>query len=196
MLSIYLASLALGGVVLGVSLVGGHGNGDVDHGGVDHATDHDGEAQGAHGAFLPFLSLRFWTFALAFFGLTGALLTSFGLAAPLVIGLIAGGVGSSTGYVAARVLSTLKHQTVGVLPHAEAHAGREGRLLLPVAAGQRGKLRLALPGRTIDLVAETDGAALPAGAPVIIVEMRGATALVAPIAVLTDTSTVPDEGET
>ncbi len=193
-LSLYLASLALGGVVLGVSLVGGgHGDVDTDGGGADH----DGHGQGGDSpsAFLPFLSLRFWTFAFAFFGATGALLTWLGLAAPLVIGLLAGGVGSATGYVAARVLTALKQQTVGALPSADAHVGREGTLLLPVAADQRGKLRLALAGHTVDLVAETDGAPLPIGAAVVIVEMRGATAIVAPIGILTEKSTIPAEGE-
>ena len=44
-------------------------------------------------------------------------------------------------------------------------------------------------------IAETEGPPLPIGAPVVIVEMRGATAVVAPVAVLTSQSTIPDKGE-
>ncbi len=58
--------------------------------------------------------------------------------------------------------------------------GREGKLLLPVARGQRGKVRLGLPGGgDVDLLAESEDEALGSGAEVLIVEVRGNVAVVA-----------------
>jgi hypothetical protein len=59
------------------------------------------------------------------------------------------------------------------------HVGREGKLLLPVARGQRGKVRVSAAGVTIDLLAESDDASmLPAGTTVLIVAMRDTVAVV------------------
>jgi membrane protein implicated in regulation of membrane protease activity len=182
MLPVYIASLALGGVLLGVSLFGGHAHdgelgGDVGgHGADGHATvDHDVQS-----FLLPFLSLRFWVFALCFFGLTGSVLHGFGLALTALVPWIAGAVGLGTGYTASRLLMTLTHSPVGLLGDAN-HVGREGKLLLPLTPGQRGKLRLQGTGQVTDLIAESaSGHDLPAGASVLIIEMRGAVAVVEP----------------
>jgi membrane protein implicated in regulation of membrane protease activity len=164
--SVYLGCLLFAGVLLAASAV-------FDH---DHA--HDGGAGHAHdGLGLPLLSLRFWTFALGAFGLTGALLTWAGLA-PVVTTVAAGAVGLGVGWGAARALGRLARRPLGLLPAAEAHVGREGTLLLAVAPGQRGKLRLQAGGTVSDFLAETDGASLPAGTAVLVVGVRGNALLV------------------
>jgi len=58
--------------------------------------------------------------------------------------------------------------------------GRSGRLLLPVARRQRGKVRIAFPGSgDVDLIAESDDdASLDTGTEVLIVEVRGNVAVV------------------
>ena len=58
--------------------------------------------------------------------------------------------------------------------------GCEGRLLLPIARAQRGKVRMAFPGGGhVDLLAESDDdGVLDAGADVLIVEVRGNVAVV------------------
>jgi hypothetical protein len=101
-MTIYLAALAFGGVLLIASLVGGHGHADHDAGHADgHDGDHDHGADAdsaAHAALvLPFLSLRFWIFGLTFFGLTGAILHGFGLAGPLATAIIASVMGLGMG---------------------------------------------------------------------------------------------------
>jgi membrane protein implicated in regulation of membrane protease activity len=194
MLSIYLGSLLFGGVLLGASIFGGHGDGadhgdgghgDAGHGGHGGDAGHgDGHAHGAghhhgphHASQLPFLSLRFWAFALAFFGLSGAALTwsAFGALTPLV----AGGVGMGCGLLSSRVLSGLARRPVGLLGGSDAHVGREGRLLLPVEKGTRGKVRLSIGGVSTDLIAETEAeGALAAGETALVVGMRGNVALV------------------
>ena len=78
--------------------------------------------------------------------------------------------------------ATLARDTIGQVRGAAALVGREGRLLLPVARTQRGKVRMAMPGGGhVDLVAESDDdAVLAAGADVLIVEVRGNVAVVEP----------------
>jgi len=184
-MTIYIAALAFGGILLVASLVGGHdhadhhvGDHDQDHGN-DHAHDHDG-GPAAHAALvLPFLSLRFWIFGLAFFGLTGAVLHGLGLTSPLVAAALASGLGLGFGYAAARLFQTLTGQTVGEVAPDGGHVGREGKLLLPVARGQRGKVRVTTGGVAVDLLAESDEERpLPADTTVLIVAMRGTVAVV------------------
>jgi hypothetical protein len=57
--------------------------------------------------------------------------------------------------------------------------GREGRVLLPVEKGKRGKVRLSIAGVSTDVIAETEGeGALAAGETALVVGMRGTVALV------------------
>jgi membrane protein implicated in regulation of membrane protease activity len=93
---------------------------------------------------------------------------------------IAAGVGVAAGLGASMTFRALSRDTVGQLRGAGALVGREGRLLLPVARGQRGKVRVAIPGSgDVDLIAECDDdAPLDAGAVVLIVEVRGNVAVV------------------
>jgi membrane protein implicated in regulation of membrane protease activity len=202
-LPIYLVALALGGVLLLGSLVGGHHHADADtdagagldgghHAGDAHQHAHDQQdSHGGPSAYLwfirPLLSLRFWIFGLTFFGLTGSVLDGFRLAGPAVIAVIAIVLGLITGYLAARLFQSLARQTVGAIDPHGAQVGREGRLLLPVSRSQRGKLRLVVGGVATDLIVETDDqATIPAGTTVLVVGMRGTVALV-------ERSPAPDE---
>jgi membrane protein implicated in regulation of membrane protease activity len=177
MLPLYIGSFLFGGVLLGASVFGGH---DTDAGGghdAGHDTGHGQGDQHSHSGFLPLLSLRFWAFAVAFFGLAGAVLSLAGLGA--LTPAVAGSFGVGSGYVAARVLRGLSRKPLGLVADVGAHVGREGRLLLPVQKGQRGKLRISVGGFSTDLLAETESdAALAAGDTVLIVGMRDNVALV------------------
>lgn len=139
-LSIYLGSLAFGGVLLVASAFGGHGDGTDGGAGHDHGVggDHDaGHASAAQAALLPFLSLRFWTFALAFFGLTGAALTAVGAGLGIAVPLLSGGVGVGAGYGASRILGALSRKSVGLLGPASSHIGREGKQFLKIVQGTK-----------------------------------------------------------
>ncbi|MBN2577350.1 MAG: NfeD family protein [Deltaproteobacteria bacterium] len=175
MLSAYIVCLVAGGIVLGASMFGGHDSdagADAD-GGVDSDGGHDAHPHHAWVGRLPFLSLRFWTWAATFFGLTGLVLSLTGTspAQTLILALVAG-VG--TGWGASYVLSKMTKTEVGVLPEASSHIGCEGKLLLPLAHGECSKVRLRVGGGDVDLVAESDSQeALPAGASVWVVGLRG-----------------------
>jgi len=179
-LTAYLVCLAAGMVVLGFSAFAGHDghgsdvDGDVVHSHADHTSPHGGTAR------LPFFSLRFWIWAITFFGLTGLVLTLGGTPSTFVP-VLAVLMGLGTGWGASYVLGRLSHEAVGTLPEASSLIGREGRLLLPLRPGGRSKVRLSIGGVDTDLLAETDGRTdLPAESQVLVVGIRGLAALVEP----------------
>src|SRR5512140_2086745 len=104
MLTVYLAALAFGLVLIGASVFQGDGGGHDSGGGHDFGGAHDsgdghGDAHGDadHGAFLTNLfSLRFWTYALGAFGMSGTALSLLGVgvavhvASSLVLGFVVG----------------------------------------------------------------------------------------------------------
>lgn len=106
--------------------------------------------------WLPLLSLRFWTFALCFFGLTGLLL---GWVQPelepLLVALIALFMGLFCGLVAALVLRSLSRQSVSSLIRPESLTGQLGTVEIPFDQNSRGKVSLSLGGSTVSFFAIT-----------------------------------------
>lgn len=172
MMLIYIFSLVVGGTFVVLSAIGG-----LD--GADFATDFDAEIDaetesdfddvdiGTHGnqssssthrgkLWLPFFSLRFWTFALCFFGLTGLLVS---LAQPdLANGLtalIAILMGLLCGTAAAFVLHALGSNQVNSLTRPDELAGQIGVVEIPFNASSRGKVRLSIRGSTVGFFAFT-----------------------------------------
>jgi membrane protein implicated in regulation of membrane protease activity len=184
MLTAYLVCLLIGGTfIAGSALFGGQDHGDADSdldhdvsGGLDHEVDAEAGAEldadhgealvpvgEAHGTadtaplWLPFLSMRFWTFFLAFFGLTGTVLTGLGLwSSQLLIAPASLAMGLGSGYGVSAVLGRLRRQTISSSLQEQDYIGATGRVLLPISRGQPGKVRLELQGRILDLIAETD----------------------------------------
>lgn len=181
MVVVYVGSLLFGGVLIAASFFGAGHDADVHAGGdAGHNVD-GGHDQSQASAILSLFGLRFWSFGAAFFGLTGVVLHVIGgpalaVAAPL----ISGGVGVAAGLGASTAFRALARDTIGQVKGASALVGREGRLLLPVARTQRGKVRMPVPGGGhVDLLAESDDDdALDAGVEVLIVEVRGNVAIV------------------
>lgn len=165
MLAIYLASLIAGGGLLLWSMAGGGDAEDAD----------TGEAHGGDGwlSALPFSSLTFWTFFLAFFGLTGSTLTLFGLAGSAAItATLAAALGLGAGFTIALVMKRLRREVVDSSIRALDFVGEVGRALLPVAVDQPGKVRLQLRGRAVDLIAHTEEPTpIPANAEVVVHEV-------------------------
>jgi len=172
MIWIYILCLVVGGTFVVLSAVGGldgadfAGDFDVE---IDAETESDFEDVdvGTHGNrasrsmrgrsfWVPFLSLRFWTFALCFFGLTGILVS---LAQPeLVSGLvalIASVMGLLCGTAAAFVLRALGSNQVNSLTRPDELAGQIGTVEIPFDANSRGKVRLSIRGATVGFFAFT-----------------------------------------
>lgn len=173
--AIYLGSLLFGGVLIAASVFAGADHGAEIHAGdAGHGAAHD-QNQGS--SWVSLFGLRFWSFGCMFFGITGLVLRAIGLSA--LAPVVSTGVGVAAGLGASAAFRRLTGETVGQVRDAASLVGREGTLLLPVAPGQRGKVRLGRPGSgDVDLLAESDEA-LAAETEVLIVEVRGNVAVVA-----------------
>jgi len=199
MLALYLATLGFGStLILASLLLGGHGNDDADHGDHDHDHDHDhdgaeaeaeAEAHADHGVgdeghhvgeidhvWLPFLSLRFWTFGMATFGLAGTLLTL--LSVPQVLAAVVSAlVGLGFGTLAAWFFRALRTDAVSGATSLDHVAGEEARVVLAIRPGQPGKIVLqTLAGRVEMLATTRDLEPIQAGSAVIVAQVRGGVA--------------------
>ena len=176
---VYLGAVAFGVTLLVASfLMGGK---DTDHGDGGDAHDGDGHDGGDLFGWLPVGSLRFWVFLLTFGGGAGLALTALG-SSTVVAAAGALAIGWAAGAVAIGVVRSLNKHSVSSEVGAAELVGATGTLVLPVAPGRPGKVRVALKGRTEDYVANIveDGGELPSGSAVLIVaESEGGSLLVA-----------------
>jgi hypothetical protein len=148
--------------------------GDHDHSIESHVdADHSAEHTGDH-MWLPFLSLRFWTYGLAGFGLTGFLLTLFtGTVASTVLGL-ALAMGAICGLMVATIVRLAQKQesTSGV--GTKEMLGLEANVLVSIRPGQSGKVRFQAKGDIIDMIAISDeDATIEMGTKALVVGIEG-----------------------
>lgn len=197
---LYVFSLIVGGVLLAASiLLGGHDDADLDvDADVDADIDADADADGAldkdigldedvggHGdlsGFLyTFLSLRFWTFFLAFFGLTGLTLDGLDLVSSQWLGLaLASAMGLLTGSGAVAVLRHLHADSSGAVAESRDYIGKTARVVVPFDGKAMGKVRVDIKGNQVDLLATgLEGEGYEGREEVLIVEMDGARARIA-----------------
>lgn len=160
---LYLGAVAFGATLLVASLVLGGKDAHHDSGGGD------GDAGFGLG-IAPLTSLRFWVFLFAFGGGAGLALTALGSSQTVAaVGALA--VGWSAGALAVTVIRRLTHDSVSSAAAPADLVGATGTLLLPIAPGRPGKVRVDVRGRTEDYVAHLvdDTGNLPTGAAVLIV---------------------------
>lgn len=185
---LFIAALVFGAGALGVQLFMGGDSGHGDAGDV-HPVLHDGEwdhAGGSHGAgshgagshgglasaALVVLSLRFWVFAAFAFGLTGSAIRWLGLAPPLLTLLLALAAGFGSGALAVWVFRALARSESSSAVAADDLIGQLGRVLVPLASGATGKVRLELRGQAVDMLAITDEPSIAAGELVLVEAVR------------------------
>lgn len=190
---LYLFSVIVGGILLAASILLGSKDVEADaH--VDAEVDADADADGAldkdlgaHGdaaGFLYlFLSLRFWIFFLAFFGLTGIVMDVLGLVSHELVGLaLAIGMGLLVGTGATSVIRMLSRERSGEAVESKDYVGKTARVLVPFEGQRVGKVRVEIGGRSVDLLAsavEEDAEKYGGKEEVLIVEMDGSRARVA-----------------
>ena len=190
---VYLFAFALGGLLLLASIF--LGDKDGGHDGLSaHADDaagpsnpsslaHDGAADhgGISGLFSAFLSLRFWMFFLAFFGLTGLVLDGLDIVASSTVSLVlAIGMGILTGEVTVYVFRRLAHSETSTAASSHDYVGKSGRVLVGFGGGTLGKLRLTLKGTTVDVLATSDeDRPFAVGEEALVIQMNDTTAVVA-----------------
>ena len=173
---VFLVALILGAGTLAFQLVSS-GDGDTDSADGGDGDGHD--AHHAHGAlpsggFLPLvLALRFWSFALLAFGLSGSLLYYLSLLGAWPAFGVALGTGLASGLLASWSVRQLQRAQTSSGAETSDLVGQVGRVLVPLSRAQRGKIRVELKGQTLDFLASTDDEALEAGAAVLVEELRG-----------------------
>jgi membrane protein implicated in regulation of membrane protease activity len=121
--------------------------------------------------WLPLFSLRFWTFTLCFFGLTGVLLTLVQPSmASWLVALLSVFMGILCGTTAAFALRILGSNQVNSLIHPEQLAGQIGTVEIPFDSHSRGKVSLRIGGSTVGFFALTEEErAFQVGDPVLVV---------------------------
>ena len=181
MLPLYIGSFVFAAIIIGSSIIMGHddASGDVDHD-LDHDVSLDKDLalhteMDALG-WMPLLSMRFWTFSLGCFGLSGVLLTMLGTTAMMtsitsvIIGLI-------LGYSTAYLFQKLKHNSVTISTNAGSFAEQEAKVLLPIRVGKQGKIRVFYNNELTDLIAYTqDTVDIEQGSTVLIVSVDNGVA--------------------
>lgn len=148
---------------------------DGDHGDLGHFDGHAGM-----GVWLPFLSVRFWTFFACFFGVVGTAMTMMGRGFVLTLGL-ALAIGGTTGWLASYVMHRLSREQLSSGVTASDYIGLSAKVLVPVGGGREGQIRCFVKGTYVDLLAQSDSSdPFPAKSEVLIIEMNGLAARVVP----------------
>lgn len=202
LLSVYMFSLALGGVLLGASILLGGKDGieansdtpDVDTEADVHADVHTEVHPGGGvskdievGGSADFLvwsltSVRFWTFFLAFFGLTGLVFDGFSLVPHEAISaVLAVGMGNAAGFGISYAMRVLSADDTSRVAESEDYVGKSARVLVAPKPGGVGKVRVDIGGNMVDVLATTDEAGVSNQDQVMIIEMEGTTARVAKV---------------
>lgn len=102
-------------------------------------------------------TLKFWTFAICFFGLTGLVLSHMAVKLPTtLITIVAIVMGIICGSLVAGSLRWLRRRHVDSLVRANDLVGLTGIVEIPFDQTSRGKVRLLVKGTMIDMIANTD----------------------------------------
>ncbi|MCG3193213.1 MAG: hypothetical protein DIJKHBIC_02463 [Thermoanaerobaculia bacterium] len=185
MLTIYLAALAFGAVFIVASLVAGAGSGEGDHDagasgeGVAGATAEDVAGDAAHhdeGMLPKVLSLRFWTYSLGAFGMTGTALSLLGTSPALHVPLSLA-MGFGVGTVVCWVFRKLQKGSAAAPVDSSSVLGTEGEVVLPLLPGKVGKIRVRLANQDLEFLARSgEDAALETRKKVVVVRMENGVA--------------------
>lgn len=159
---------------------------DVDHDlGVDHSdlTGHAAEA----GAWLPFLSLRFWTYLCAGFGATGLLLSFFTRTSSGTVFVLSVVTGLVCGLMVAYVYRALQVSNTDSMTREKDVLGCHAKVLVAIRKDQPGRVRCCVKGDWVDFVAlSNDGSELQAGEDAVIVALENGKAMVIPKSAIFD----------
>jgi membrane protein implicated in regulation of membrane protease activity len=160
----YLAAAVVGAVLLVASLLG------VGH---DHDAGHDAAGEHASPA-LALLSVRVWTYVLAFGGATGLLLRFVAHVPEPWRALASLAVGVVAATLARTVIGRASRAGASGTVRSSDLVGRTAGVVVPFESGATGKVRVRVAGSEVDLLATTDdGEPLAGGDEVLILELKG-----------------------
>ena len=172
MVTIYWFALIVGGGLLAASLFGDLFDADVD----------DPDVGDSHAAKI--FSLRNLTYFLFAFGATGLALGWISPAGGATTAAVAAAVGVTAAAAAAMLLGYVQRTESGDRAAEDSFVGCMGRLTLPFADDHAGRVMIQRGDREFELRArpfDTEATRARIGTSIIVVEMDGGTALVAPV---------------
>jgi hypothetical protein len=179
MLTLFWFALVLGGGLALFSLAGDFFGGDADADGDHIHIDHDGADTNWQ-----LFSLRSATYFLFAFGAVGVLITkSSDGASPIVATLGALFTGMLSAFASAALFRYIRSTNSGAMEADTSFEGLAAQVVLPLRNG-RGKVLVERGGREIELMAECydrDAQQPETWKQVVVVEIRGGTALVSPM---------------
>lgn len=176
MLSVYLFSVLVGGVLLAMSIAGSdHGHSDADIGHHGHFGDNP----------VKFLSLRTLTYLLFVFGGVGSVLSwAWKNDSPILTFALSAVSGLGMAALVSASFAWLSRTDSGSRDSEESFVGLQGTVVLPIASGGLGKVLVQRGNRTYELLArplDGDASGVSGWKSVVVVEMNRGTALVAPL---------------
>ena len=192
MLTAYIVAMVVGGGLILLSAFAGltgHADApDADHD-VHFDTDHEHDLnevhaqahahEGASESWLPFLSLRFWTYFFGGWGLCGFLLAMTRQTVEPVTVTFATCVGIAVGMLAFVATRLLRKSELDSKISSKDFLGASGRLVVAARPGQLGKARLEIKGEILDILVVSDNdQEIEAGEDVFVVGVDGSQARV------------------
>ena len=191
MLGIYWGTMLFGGILIASSIVLGDGDGDGDMDkdisfdkdiSLDVDLDGDADLDGFDSmGWLPFLSLRFWTFFLGLFGLSGVLLTTMETGDTITL-VTSSVLGLGMAYPISYLFQKLKYDSVTSITDTQSYTQEIAIALLPMKANGPGKIRISQGGELVDVLAQNPTSyPIEEGTEVLIVSIKDGTAIVSPI---------------
>ncbi len=221
-MTLYVMCVALGGVLMGTSIfLGGDADHDADfdadvdvdadfdadvdadfdaegHAGFDagHGLDVQHATGGLELSVLPFGSLRFWTFLVESFGLTGALLSCAGIPSGATLG-ISLAAGTAMGWAAFLFFRWLAKEEVSGAVALKSFKNEEARVLVRIPVGGLGKIALEQAAGRVEVLARTmDGEEIPRGAQVLVIGVKNGEAQVTALTPATRAATESSQAAT
>ncbi|TVQ22873.1 MAG: NfeD-like protein [Leptolyngbya sp. DLM2.Bin15] len=161
MLLVYWICCLVGSLFVVLAAVGGLDGADFDSEfeidvGVDRRDEEErSPLHRRRGLWLPIFSLRFWTFGVCFFGLSGILLSATEMTAATVL-LTSVAMGVICGSIVAIALRQLGRRRIDSLVRSTDYVGLSGTVEIPFDANSRGKIQLQIRGTTLGVMALTD----------------------------------------
>jgi len=155
----YILSAIVGGILVAASALLG-GEHDSHFGGEAHFGDTDFDDIGGHTGvhsdlYLPFLSLRFWTYFAATFGAVGLLLTFVTSTAEPIVAIVSLVTGLAAGFATHWAMRAINQRESDGGVKEEHLVGKEARVLVGVGPNREGKIRIDVKGELVDMIAFT-----------------------------------------
>lgn len=151
MIAAYIICAIVGGglMLLSAFFHGDHGGHEADAGTDAHFESGHADAH----LWIPFLSLRFWTYFLGVFGILGLLLANFSDVPEPARAMTSVATGLGVGLLVAYLMRVAPRFEVDSSAKTEDFLGAIGRVVVAIRPGQEGKIRLNLKGDIIELLA-------------------------------------------